>query len=552
MYSKPVSTGLALPMLWRIGENEKFVGVYQPVRGRLAIRAQSLDMRWEDVALLILSVCDIETVLSMGRVNTFFHQLSLRKQLWILLVEDLAAHLIIDLPRARSLAEHSADELIGLVKRAVVGPAMWSSRHTSPTLVDQISLPVSLLSAHRFELLPGGQYLLAQWTYWPRWIELWNVGANKPFKLWSRDCYLHAQFGVEMLDGGRSIVIFIPEALAALNVIQINLKTGASQDLLDISLPNKCRIVSWSRPAICGDLLAYPLLWANWNKPRAHDATPIPLLLLLNWQLQEYIFFHYPSYGDSVASPFALAPGHLIFTIPPGIVIVHAVATLTTCWRSISTMSLEHIVDVPPNDTIDPAILAVIQFPSSGAAPQMKDSILKCKLATPVLALHRSPLRRDGYKLLVYQQEHVDFEEDEDADEDGGNDQDASEDMPAPAAVLQSYRFAIAPDTGTMEQWVRTSSLPAALSVPPLAPISYAGYSPLVSEMLQNSIKIGSLKLSLLTEQLHPNPDSDPRAGHTNWLPEVSVDGDDRIALSPYSHALVHPLDSMMVVSYYV
>ncbi|KAJ7645157.1 hypothetical protein DFH06DRAFT_1333446 [Mycena polygramma] len=54
----------------------------------------------EDIALLILSSCDIETVLLVGRVNSWWHRLSLSKQLWIWLIEDLAEQCLLDLPRS--------------------------------------------------------------------------------------------------------------------------------------------------------------------------------------------------------------------------------------------------------------------------------------------------------------------------------------------------------------------------------------------------------------------------------------------------------------------
>ncbi|KAJ7923344.1 hypothetical protein B0H13DRAFT_2403262 [Mycena leptocephala] len=155
----------------------------------------------EDVALLFLSFCDIETVLSMGCVNTFFHRLAQSKQLWLMLIEDLAIRSLADLPRSRSLADHSVQELIDLVKRTVVGPASWSGL-ASPTLAEQIQLS-STLDAERVEFLPGGRYLFAQWQYTRR-VELWNVEADTPVWAYKTNSDL---FSVEMLDGGRSVVI---------------------------------------------------------------------------------------------------------------------------------------------------------------------------------------------------------------------------------------------------------------------------------------------------------------------------------------------------------
>ncbi|KAJ7225181.1 hypothetical protein C8J57DRAFT_1535442 [Mycena rebaudengoi] len=90
----------------------------------------------EDVGLRVVSLCDIETLLSLGLVNVFFRRLTMAKQLWILLVEDLASRGLVDLPHSRSLADHSVMDLIGLVKRTVIGPATWSEQEGSPVLAE--------------------------------------------------------------------------------------------------------------------------------------------------------------------------------------------------------------------------------------------------------------------------------------------------------------------------------------------------------------------------------------------------------------------------------
>ncbi|KAF8207992.1 hypothetical protein K438DRAFT_1961493 [Mycena galopus ATCC 62051] len=108
-----------------------------------------------DVGLLILSLCDIKTVLDMGRVNIFFHKLSMRKQLWILLMEDLVMQLVVDLPCSRPLKDHSVEELVALVKRTVVGPATWCLLNNAPTLAEEISLPDVSIDVEEAETFSG-------------------------------------------------------------------------------------------------------------------------------------------------------------------------------------------------------------------------------------------------------------------------------------------------------------------------------------------------------------------------------------------------------------
>ncbi|KAJ7914558.1 hypothetical protein B0H13DRAFT_2659159 [Mycena leptocephala] len=96
----------------------------------------------------------------------------MRKQLWIVLVEELIAISLAACPDTCSLAVHSVEELIALVKRTVLGPATWSVPNTSPTL--------------------------------------WNVQATTP--LWTRISSKWSMPAFEMPDGGLSVVICLSVA----------------------------------------------------------------------------------------------------------------------------------------------------------------------------------------------------------------------------------------------------------------------------------------------------------------------------------------------------
>jgi hypothetical protein len=112
-------------------------------------------------------------------VNRTLRQLTMTKQLWIFLVEDLVANFLVEFPRARSLDEHSVEELIAFVKRTVTGHATWSLPDTSPALADEITHPEPFLSV---DLLPRGQYVLVKRL--KEAIELWN-GKGKQL-LWTK------------------------------------------------------------------------------------------------------------------------------------------------------------------------------------------------------------------------------------------------------------------------------------------------------------------------------------------------------------------------------
>ncbi|KAJ6613011.1 hypothetical protein B0H10DRAFT_1947118 [Mycena sp. CBHHK59/15] len=95
------------------------------------------------IDVLVLSLYDIETVLLMGRGNSFGLS-SLKK----------FRRTNCDCAHTRYLADHSVEELIALVKRTVPGPATWSVPNTSS---EESSLPDVLLEAEYLQLLPGGR-----------------------------------------------------------------------------------------------------------------------------------------------------------------------------------------------------------------------------------------------------------------------------------------------------------------------------------------------------------------------------------------------------------
>jgi hypothetical protein len=187
-------------------------------------------------------------------------------------------------------------------------------------------------------------------------------------------------------------------------------------------------------------------------------------------------------------------------------------------------MTAEGLVDFSTRDTIIPDILTVNSFPSS--APPVN------RFCVPTLALHRSPLRRDGYKLCLYQE---------------ADDENPGSSSHGRIAALMSYRFAIAPDTGAVVGWKLTSVVLAAPDVLPWTCISYAGYGIRWATQAPFSLCDVRLFRSLRTSGEEVRSDN---AGRT--ILELELEHYTRVGLSPYSHALLHMQDSALVVSYYV
>ncbi|KAJ7648748.1 hypothetical protein DFH06DRAFT_572837 [Mycena polygramma] len=475
----------------------------------------------EDVGLLILSFCDIATVLSLGlvclalrprrfadelQVNISIRQLTMRKQLWILLVEDLVSKALVDLPHTRSLQDHSVKDLIALVKRTVLGPATWSKDMT-PIVAEEISLPESFIAAESLQLLPGGRYVfVVRGGSWHR-FELWNVHAHTA--LWTSAVGASALRAIEMSDGGRSVVICFG-LRHSVTVIQVDLDTGETHDLFDAQLPEAC-ILQGGVTAISGDFLAFAAYWHTDPTRQTYAATYA--ILLINWRAEKYVFIWHPrpiSFQAFVPA-VTFAPGHIIFTMTHDEIFVYATASFKSRWRRVSSMNFDNIVDCRLKDLVPAVIARLKDFPVDGPVD---------KLWIPTLMVYCSPLRHDSYKLLVYHSGTIHIK--------------ATHGDPY-FRVMLNYGFSIAHETGALERWERTSAIRAGRTVyRGGAAISYAGYC---VESARNIVA------------LHRPA---PRQEHETASVVFTMNKGFRASLSGYSHACVHLRDSRLVLSYYV
>ncbi|KAF8194814.1 hypothetical protein K438DRAFT_1968758 [Mycena galopus ATCC 62051] len=460
-----------------------------------------------DVALLILSWCDIATVLSMGQVNRFFHELCVRKQLWIVLLEDLITRNLVDRPHFRSLSEHSVQELIALVRRTVVGPATWCPQDTPPTPAEEIPLPPSFITAHSVELLPGGQYLLV--VRLENSIELWNVKATTP--VWTTISHRDAKRAIEILDGGRSVVLCL-WLLRDVTVIQVNLETGESYDLLSIRVPEARgvqvddTVQGLNALAISAELLACGLYYSINN-------TCVYAILLINWRTQQYVVIWYPrAVLHPLLPSIALPRGHIIFTVLFGETFLHRVVDFESRWRHVSKMGSEFDRPMDWRAEIAPRVIARFGDIPAITPEETSEDVL----GSPELVLYRSPLRHDTYKLLVSY---------------AGITTDFSHPYPYFRVVL-GYGFSVARDTCALDKWERTSANRAATSGRTGSRISYAGYT---LETVHDNLNIVALC---------------PAVGGVAHVVLKTENGFPMV-VAGYSHACVRLRDSAAAVSYY-
>jgi hypothetical protein len=247
-----------------------------------------------------------------------------------------------------------------------------------------------------------------------------------------------------------------------LKVIQVDLETAEFKDLLNVTLPTNCSPSDNIRPVISGDLLAQALYWYG---ALDDDHGTFAAILLIDWRSQKYVLFWYSRNEPIIfvrAFPLssittckicavqrptiALAPGHIIFTTLRNVV-VHSVAAIASRWRPIDPITAASLIHLPPRD-IAPTRMEQIDFPVT---------VLVSHFWIPALALYRSPLRRDEFRLIVYQV---------------GDVHQGRVFRPLQYAMLLIYRFSIAASSGNMVGWVRMSSSLAQLDV---TSVSYAG-----------------------------------------------------------------------------
>ncbi|KAJ7191950.1 hypothetical protein GGX14DRAFT_480757 [Mycena pura] len=136
----------------------------------------------QDVLFDILLLCDIYTVITFTRVNSYYRRLAL-----------------VDLPADEDFETYTTGDLIEEVKRVVVGPRAWAPDGKSCATIRRrtvVHLGKPKNTYGKVSLLPGGRYILAS-----SWLEdgVWEVSTGR-FVWGPQDAC--DRIHVDMLDGG--------------------------------------------------------------------------------------------------------------------------------------------------------------------------------------------------------------------------------------------------------------------------------------------------------------------------------------------------------------
>ncbi|RDB14624.1 hypothetical protein Hypma_016569 [Hypsizygus marmoreus] len=232
----------------------------------------------DDILVTILTLCNIQSVLTLSEASRHFHSLAFSKHVWLVIVSDLHRRGFIYLPPGKSLEDYTTDDLVDLVKRMVLGPRSWRAQINSdvlfPIVAHQIILEsfssdaeTSNWTLNEAQLIAGGKCLVYKhsgtleclsmesrnriWSYKSTWeTQLSNVR------------YTVVRFAVETVDDGEGAILFIgvcDGGLAAntrahlVEILHLNLITGLSTTLLTDNAPITSTLIIWLEFSIQGD-----------------------------------------------------------------------------------------------------------------------------------------------------------------------------------------------------------------------------------------------------------------------------------------------------------
>ncbi|KAJ7270247.1 hypothetical protein C8J57DRAFT_305999, partial [Mycena rebaudengoi] len=273
----------------------------------LALKLEDLA---EDILCLILVLCDIYTVLSLPRVNKSLRRIAYSKQIWIYLIDDLAARGLIDLPHDCPLQEYSTAELMDEVQRIVLGPKTWSRPTRAAPIISRefrilSSRPDAQQRFFSVQLLPGGTHLVVEYT---SRIELWHVATSAVIWFLEDNWTFSREYrySIELCNAQRSAILVTLDTLRLLRLIRIDLRTGESTEIFKVEASQGA--VFGRRPIISGDFFGCEWESASW---------PDHYFMVDNWRTEKTVIINYNPHAAMAVWLFPLidlAAHHIFLT----------------------------------------------------------------------------------------------------------------------------------------------------------------------------------------------------------------------------------------------
>ncbi|KAJ7486755.1 hypothetical protein FB451DRAFT_1363006, partial [Mycena latifolia] len=309
------------------------------------------DLRKEMCMLL-----DVFTILSISRVNKYFHALVSAKQLWISVVRDLSWRYLIDRPAEDNLTKLPTSALI---------QQFWTGRSTSVE---------NLPPQSRVELLPEGRHILfyTNGGASPGGVECWEIHSGQRVWSWTSKDYRVANATFDFRRGGAEAVVSLQSFVDTYTIIlEADLKTGESRTLLHLPIAG---VFSRNGTLVSGDLFL------------CRVRTSGQPYILANWRTAELILFE-----SSNVPNFILFSGYMALSFrkastPGDHVRILATASLGRLWKPLSVFTL--------SDYTDPSDIPHIPVNVHGIGRGLDSEKVRIYAA-------KSPVHDEGYELVV-------------------------------------------------------------------------------------------------------------------------------------------------------
>ncbi|KAF7326174.1 hypothetical protein MKEN_00469500 [Mycena kentingensis (nom. inval.)] len=334
------------------------------------------------------AMCDIYTVLTLGRVNKQFRAVSLSKQLWLELIRPLQREDLIPQLSPAEIENITTGEIVRRVKLLVRG----APHGAKPTRTKVIHRVKGARKGERpYHLLGGGRYLQVSDDYFSRRTALYQVATGRCIATWQ---LLNAVEGTLRMDvvPGEDIavvlhleytsnpVLWVDGGYYSATINRLDLTTGAQEEVFRIPLKgwlfNPDRTPRFQFLSADIFVLQYEVGPTKWfNK-----------LLIVDWPAGLFTYVDSPSYRmDMDFLPGLFVLGH-----------AYDEDSRFKYGYSLNLYAMDSLTWLPITELVDPESL-----PLPTPAPILREDFdvwaIDCKLF-----IQRDPLRLHSYDVRLY------------------------------------------------------------------------------------------------------------------------------------------------------